>query len=98
LPRLLLRDLRDRHGQELALAQELAHLPRRVTLEDALALPASGVESRVLECPHDQSSRVTRRTSSMVVSPRSTLPRPSSRIEGVMVRAYRSSSCSAAPS
>jgi len=39
------------------------------------------------KAPMDQSSRVTLRTSSMVVTPDSTLARPSSRMPGVRMRA-----------
>ena len=45
-----------------------------------------------------QSSRVTRSTSSSVVVPRRTFPRPSSRMDGVSPRACRSSCASDAPS
>src|SRR5690606_27942834 len=86
----------DRH--QPLFAQLVAHLAGRVALDDAAALLAGGIQRGVFEGTHRQSSRVTRSTSSMVVVPDRIFARPSSRIDGVSVRAYRSSSCSAAPS
>ena len=83
-------DLGDGDRQQLPFAQQLAHVLDGVAFDDALrSRPAvsRAVYSKAPTAALAQSSRVTRRTSSMVVSPRSTLSRPSSRIEGVSVRA-----------
>src|SRR5205085_364841 len=84
-------DLRDRDRQQRTLAQELTDVLDGVAFDEAGLFAPLRIERRVFEGSHgsarDQSSRVTRRTSSTVVSPRRTLSRPSSRIEGVMVRA-----------
>jgi hypothetical protein len=74
------------HRQQLLLAQQLAHVLRGVAFDQPLALLALRIERGVFERAH-QSSRVTRRTSSSVVSPASTLRRPSSRMPGLDVRA-----------
>jgi len=66
--------------------EQLTNVARGIAFEDAFAFAPARVERGVLECAH-QSSRVTRSTSSMVVSPLSTFARPSSRMEGVRVRA-----------
>lgn len=79
--------------RQLALAQQLADLARTVRLQHALLLATAGVEGEVFEGGH-YSSRVTRRTSSTVVTPSSTLRRPSSRMLGPLVRACRVISCS----
>ena len=79
--------------RQLALAQQLADLARAVRLQHALLLATAGVEGEVFEGGH-YSSRVTRRTSSTVVTPSSTLRRPSSRMLGPLVRACRVISCS----
>src|SRR6185312_16848202 len=92
-------DLLDADRQQLALAQQAAHVTGGVALDHTLARAAERIERRVFKGAHwDQSSRVTRRTSSTVVSPLSTRVSPSSRIDGVNWRAYRSISCSPAPS
>ena len=83
---LALSRLLDVHGQEVLLAQQLAHMLGGVALDESFALLALRIESRVFERAH-QSSRVTRRTSSSVVSPNITFLRPSSRMPGLDWRA-----------
>ena len=73
-------------GSSWLLAQQLADLAGGVALEDARAFLAGGIDSGVFESPH-QSERVTRRTSSSVVTPASALRSPSSRMLGLRVRA-----------
>ena len=79
-------DFRDLDGQELAFAQELADMARRVALEDPAMLLAARVDGDVLIRAH-QSLRVTRSTSSSVVTPARIFCTPSSRMLGVSVRA-----------
>ena len=82
-------DLGDGDRQQLPFAQDLPHVLDGVAFDHAVLFAAGGIEGGVFEGTHasdrlNQSSRVTRRTSSTVVSPRSTLSRPSSRMDGVM--------------
>ncbi|MNG02808.1 hypothetical protein D3C84_858520 [compost metagenome] len=81
---------------QLLFAQQLAHLAGAVGFQYTFLLAALGIEGDIFEGGH-QSSRVTRSTSSRVVSPSSTLRRPSSRMLGPRLRAWRVSSCSPAP-
>ena len=48
----LLGDFRHRERQELALAQQLADLARRVALDDAAGFAPAGIDRRVFECAH----------------------------------------------
>ncbi len=73
-------------GEQLALAQELTYVPRRIAFENAAMLLAARVDGDVLIRAH-QSPRVTRSTSSSVVSPARIFCTPSSRMLGVSVRA-----------
>ena len=79
-------DLGDLDRQQLPLAQELAHVTRRIAFENATMFLPAGVDGDVLIRAH-QSLRVTRSTSSSVVSPARIFCTPSSRMLGVSVRA-----------
>ena len=87
-PRLALAslDLGDLDGQELAIAQQLADVARRVAFEDPAMFFATRIDGDVLIRAH-QSPRVTLSTSSSVVTPARILCMPSSRMLGVSVRA-----------
>src|SRR5690606_25610373 len=94
LPRL---DLGHLDRQQMALAEELADVSGGVALEHSLVLFAAGIDGDEVIGPH-QSLRVTRSTSSSVVTPAKTLRSPSSRMLGLERRACSSRSCSPAPS
>ena len=83
---LALLDFCDFDGIELLFAQQLAHVARRIALEHAAMLFTDRIDRDVLVRAH-QSARVTRTTSSSVVTPDRTFCIPSSRMLGVSVRA-----------
>ena len=74
------------NGHELAVAEELANVTRRVAFENAAMLFAGRIDGNVLIRAH-QSLRVTLSTSSSVVTPAKILRTPSSRMLGVALRA-----------
>ena len=79
-------DLGDLDGHEPTIAQDLAHVPRRVAFENPAMFLAGRVDGNVLIRAH-QSLRVTLSTSSSVVTPARIFFTPSSRMLGVSVRA-----------
>ena len=81
-----MRDLVDGNRQQALFPQRLADVASGVAFENAFALATAGIDGGVFESAH-QSSRVTRRTSSIVVTPERILARPSSRMLGVIERA-----------
>jgi hypothetical protein len=83
---LALRRFLDFHRQQLFVAQQLADMLGRVAFDQTFAFSSLRIERGVFERAH-QSSRVTRSTSSSVVSPATTFLRPSSRMPGLAVRA-----------
>ncbi len=90
-------DLGDFKWDPAAFAQLLTNLAGVVALFNAPLAAAVGVQGLVLEGGH-QASRVTRTTSSTVVTPSTANRLPASRMLIPWRRANRSSCCSLAPS